>query len=324
MDALLCGRALRLGQHDDAVAVLDAGGTQLTHAELADLVARRAASWGPARRLVLIEGGNRLDALVAHLAAVEHGHVSLLVPPRDPAAARHPLATAYDVDIECSEAGDVVHRDTSTHDLHPDLAMLSSTSGSTGSPKLVRLSATNLTANAESIADYLGLGDGDRALTSLPLHYCYGLSVVHSHLLAGGALVLTEASVVDEEFWAVARRHRATSFAGVPHTFRPAFHCWVSTRAAPRPCARSPRLAGGWRPSGSSSGPSAGSDRAGTWSSCTARPRPPRGWPGCRRSSRPRTRRRSVSPCPEDTCAWSRSRRATTRRSASSSTPAPT
>ena len=63
------------------------------------------------------------------------------------------------------------------HDLHHDLRLLLSTSGSTDSPKLVRLLAGNLQSNAESIASYLGLTPDDRAISSLPLAYCYGLSV---------------------------------------------------------------------------------------------------------------------------------------------------
>src|SRR5690606_29954852 len=132
------------------------------------LVAARAASWGPGRRVVLVEGGNRLDALVAHLAAVVHGHVSLLVPPRTGDVATHPLASVWQPDVECRVDGDRVLRSSSVHDLHPELAMLSSTSGSTGSPKLVRLSAGNLVSNAAAIASYLDLGPDSRALTSLP------------------------------------------------------------------------------------------------------------------------------------------------------------
>ena len=51
------------------------------------------------------------------------------------------------------------------------------------------------------------------------MSYCYGLSVIHSHLLRGAGLILTDRSVVDDEFWALFRRHRGTSFAGVPYTF---------------------------------------------------------------------------------------------------------
>ena len=107
----------------------------------------------------------------------------------------------------------------SAHRLHPDLAVLLSTSGSTGSPKLVRLSRCNLVANATSIAEYLDIRETDRAATTLPMSYCYGLSVIHSHLLRGAGLILTDRSIVDDEFWTLFRRHRGTSFAGVPYTF---------------------------------------------------------------------------------------------------------
>ena len=70
-----------------------------------------------------------------------------------------------------------------------------------------------------AIAEYLDIRETDRAATTLPMSYCYGLSVIHSHLLRGAGLILTDRSVVDEEFWALFRRHRGTSFAGVPYTF---------------------------------------------------------------------------------------------------------
>ncbi len=108
---------------------------------------------------------------------------------------------------------------TPRHVLHPDLALLLSTSGSTGSPKLVRLSHQNLRANAEAIADYLQLRADDLAATTLPPHYCYGLSVLHSHLHHGAAVLLTDNSVVDPCLWEAVRTHGVTSFAGVPHTF---------------------------------------------------------------------------------------------------------
>ena len=83
----------------------------------------------------------------------------------------------------------------------------------------MRLSHANLLANATAIADYLGIRDTDRAATTLPMSYCYGLSVVHSHLLVGAALILTDHSVADDEFWKLFAAHRGTSFAGVPYTF---------------------------------------------------------------------------------------------------------
>jgi acyl-CoA synthetase (AMP-forming)/AMP-acid ligase II len=103
--------------------------------------------------------------------------------------------------------------------LHPELAVLLTTSGSTGSPKLVRLRARNLESNARAIAEYLGLGPGERAVQSLPMHYSYGLSVLNSHLVAGGTVVLTPHSFMRPEFWRDADGEHATSFAGVPYMY---------------------------------------------------------------------------------------------------------
>ncbi len=89
----------------------------------------------------------------------------------------------------------------SDQSLHPDLALMLTTSGSTGSPKLVRLTARNLESNASAIAEYLELGPGERAIQSLPMHYSYGLSVLNSHLLAGATVVLTPHSFMRPEFW---------------------------------------------------------------------------------------------------------------------------
>ena len=103
--------------------------------------------------------------------------------------------------------------------LHPDLALLLSTSGSTGSPKLVRLSRSAVRSNAAAIATYLDLTDADRGILTLPLHYCYGLSILTSHLYAGAATIVTDWSVLDPCLWDLAAEHGATGLAGVPHTF---------------------------------------------------------------------------------------------------------
>ena len=78
-----------------------AGDEVLTHADLARRVADRAAAWGPARRLVLVEGANDLDSLVAYLAALQHGHVALVVPDGRPAQ-RDATVAAYDPDVVCT------------------------------------------------------------------------------------------------------------------------------------------------------------------------------------------------------------------------------
>lgn len=103
--------------------------------------------------------------------------------------------------------------------MHEDLAQLLGTSGSTGSPKLVRQSYRNIQANAESIAQYLELDDTERPVTTLPMNYTYGLSIINSHLLVGGTLLLTQKPIVSKDFWDFMKANKATSFGGVPYTY---------------------------------------------------------------------------------------------------------
>ena len=207
-----------LATHGGRPAIVTDGGTTVSYADLALRVAEARDQLVGARRLVLVAGANQLDVLVWYLGALAGGHAVLLAP-GDDERTRSGLVDTYAPDVEAGASGLTWFRDDAGHDLHPDLALLLTTSGSTGSRKLVRLSHANLQSNAEAIAEYLGLGAGDRAATSLPLHYCYGLSVVHSHLARGASLLLTRKSVVDQCFWEAFRDHEATSFSGVPHTF---------------------------------------------------------------------------------------------------------
>ncbi|SDN29664.1 AMP-binding protein [Allokutzneria albata] len=102
---------------------------------------------------------------------------------------------------------------------HPDLAVLLPTSGSTGNPKLVRLSRTAVLSNARAIAQALRLDSREIAPTSLPLHYAYGLSVLNSHLVVGAAVLIEPNGVTAPSFWRAVDEHRATSLAGVPYHY---------------------------------------------------------------------------------------------------------
>ncbi|MGH8827565.1 MAG: AMP-binding protein, partial [Jiangellaceae bacterium] len=213
--------ATRLRDYADRPALITTGST-VTYRELADRVEETAERLGTDRRLVLVTGANAVDPVVTYLAALSAGHPVLLVP-GDNAHHLGTLIETYDPDVVVSHTGSKwdlsERRRGSAHELHPELALLLGTSGSTGAPKLVRLSADNVQANAESIADYLGIAGIDRAATTLPMHYCYGLSVINSHLLRGAGLILTDLSVVDRCFWDLFRAEHGTTFAGVPYTF---------------------------------------------------------------------------------------------------------
>ena len=74
-------------------------------------------------------------------------------------------------------------------------------------------------SNAESIAQYLDITNEERPVTSLPMHYSFGLSVINSHLLKGATLLLTGKPVIQKEFWEFVKEQSATSLSGVPYTY---------------------------------------------------------------------------------------------------------
>ncbi|GAB2506720.1 class I adenylate-forming enzyme family protein [Pseudoxanthomonas sangjuensis] len=100
-----------------------------------------------------------------------------------------------------------------------NLALILYTSGTTGDPKGVMLTHANLLANAESIVAYLGLTEDDRALSVLPFYYAYGASVLNTHLIVGGCVVLGPSLMFPQLVLDAIERERATGFPGVPSTF---------------------------------------------------------------------------------------------------------
>jgi acyl-coenzyme A synthetase/AMP-(fatty) acid ligase len=205
---------------DDVALVEAATGRTWTHAELDRDVAALAERLAGPRSLVLCRTGLTSGTVIGYLAALAAGHAVLLVDDGTPEPAFADLLGRYEPRFVVDPAGALQERDVAADPApHPDLAVLLSTSGTTGSPKLVRLSAGGVEANARAIAEYLGLGPGERAVASLPLHYCYGLSVLNSHLVAGGAVVLPPGGLLHAGFWPAVAEHRCTSFAGVPYSY---------------------------------------------------------------------------------------------------------
>ena len=101
-----------------------------------------------------------------------------------------------------------------------DLAAVMLTSGSTGESKGVMVTHRNIEANSRDIITYLGLGPGDRTMTVLPFYYCYGTSLLHTHLMAGGSLVLNNRFMFPEKVLDEMAERRCSGFAGVPSTYQ--------------------------------------------------------------------------------------------------------
>ncbi len=103
--------------------------------------------------------------------------------------------------------------------MYDELSLLLTTSGSTGSPKLVRHSYANVEATALNVSQAFGLKDDERAMISLPVNFTQGLSTVTSCLLVGGTALLTRATLVQRPFWRMMKEQHATSFTGVPYSY---------------------------------------------------------------------------------------------------------
>lgn len=94
------------------------------------------------------------------------------------------------------------------------------TSGSTGKPKGVMISHRNIIANSASILAYLNIQPDDRMLVVLPFFYCYGLSLLHTHLRAGASIVLNNSFIFIGKVIKDLKDYTCTSFAGVPSHYQ--------------------------------------------------------------------------------------------------------
>lgn len=209
MDELLAGA-------DDAVALIEARtGRTLTYRALRAAVADAAAALRPG--LAFVFARNDVDSVVALLGALAAGVPVALFDARLDELRAGALIERYQPETIVGRAAAAGGGGAAPH---PELALLLTTSGATGSPKLVRLTRAALLANARAIALGLALTAGEVAPTSLPLHYAYGLSVVTSHLAAGATVLLTDDALTSDDFWAACRAHGATSLAGVPYSYQ--------------------------------------------------------------------------------------------------------
>ena len=109
--------------------------------------------------------------------------------------------------------------DKEIYPIHKDLQLLMTTSGSTGSPKLVRYKKGNLEANAKNVANAFGWSSAERPLCDLAMNYTMGLNVVNTHIYAGATIFLTNANIMSSEYWDYIKENRLTNITGVPFSY---------------------------------------------------------------------------------------------------------
>ena len=223
-----------LNDYKDNIACITPTGEHLTYGELLASSDRTRSNIEP-HQLVFCMCGNTIGALAGYVAFVNNKNATLMLDAHIEQDAFDALYATYRPryvwspdcflpkdgfkSIYAENNYSLWEIEANKTPVHEELSVLLTTSGSTGSPKLVRLSEKNLKSNARSIIEYLHITAAERPVTGLPMYYSFGLSIINSHLLAGATLLLTPASYVEREFWQFANENCFTSFSGVPYTF---------------------------------------------------------------------------------------------------------
>jgi acyl-coenzyme A synthetase/AMP-(fatty) acid ligase len=227
-----------LDKYPQNTAVITDKGETMTYNQLV-ATAKEFADAIPQKGLLFCLCENRIGSLVGYVACMEHHIPIVLLDGSKDISVLQNLMTIYQPEyiwissdkIE-SIGGETIYKyatfslqkmqyenEIDKPEINPELALCLTTSGSTGSPKFVRLTAKNVLANAESIAEYLEIDENERPITTLPSYYSYGVSVINSHLIKGATLLLTEGTVAQREFWNFLKEQKATSISGVPYTY---------------------------------------------------------------------------------------------------------
>lgn len=216
------------------IAAIDDQERQLSYGDLVDLCDKTQQTIQE-RSLVFHFSENSVDSLSSYMACIHAKAVPLLLSPQTDRdlintlidkyepnyiVAPHRICHYFDGEV-LTENGDyrLIKLSVKKHQLYEELALLLPTSGSTGSPKLVRHSYENLESSAKNVSHFFGLVEQDKAFLFLPMYYTMGLSVIHSHLKVGATVVLTKSAMTDAKFWSLLKESSPTIFTGVPYSY---------------------------------------------------------------------------------------------------------
>ena len=212
------------------IAAIDDSGRSVTYGDICDF-SKEFAKYLPTRSLIFLLAENRIGSLLGYTAALSNRIVPLVISANTEEGLYNHLYDLYQPEYlwmpESKAEGKeiifsaweycLVKTGNQPTPMYEELSLLLPTSGSTGSPKLVRHSYRNIEANADNVRRLFKLDGTEKAMAILPMHYTMGLSVIASHLLAGATLLLSGRSLLDKGFWATLKE--STSFTGVPYSY---------------------------------------------------------------------------------------------------------
>ncbi|MFV0396516.1 MAG: AMP-binding protein [Bacteroidales bacterium] len=224
---------LNFKTHHNLVALISESGERIHYSEL-DSLSYLFSSYFHDRKLIIVEVSNTPESIAGYAALLSSKQPMMLID-------KTTLAANYDRLIHLWQpAYGWMHKDSNfngiqktgvefnqyclftlpsnnnSYTIHPELALLLATSGSTGSGKMVRISYTNLLENTNSILGFLPISHVDRTITTLSFQHAYGLSVVNTHLVVGASIIVSSRSMVEKEFWKLVRKFDITNLNGVP------------------------------------------------------------------------------------------------------------
>ena len=216
------------------LAAIDSNGDQLTYANITQLSQQISAKITE-RALCFLLVENNVGGIAWTMSMLESRKlVPLILNVKTEDSLYQQLFDTYKPSYICAPSSSIAHGEivdsqfgyqlckiSDNHcSLHPELSHLLPTSGSTGSPKLVRHKYENIEAAGLNISTFFELKETDRPLMVLPLYYTMGLSMVFSHLRVGATILITGLSMTDLNFWKFIKEQQATSFTGVPYSFQ--------------------------------------------------------------------------------------------------------
>ncbi len=220
-------------KEEDSIALIDSEGNRISYGEIMDF-GRLFHLAVPKRSLLFILSSNCAGAALGYLGAMINHVVPLMLGASMDKELLDELIRIYrpeyiwkpeDMIGEDEEARlkaygyGLVGTGLQGYPLYEELSLLLTTSGSTGSPKLVRHSYDNLEAQARNISAFFELDDKERPLVDLPFHYTYGLSILNSHLYSGATALLTARNILEAKYWEFLKEEKATSFTNVPYGY---------------------------------------------------------------------------------------------------------
>lgn len=212
-------------------------GKYISYQDLISIAEKISKKMHNKKNLVFLLGKNNFETLVAYISFIFQGHAIALIDYRINNIFLKKLIKAYKPNYIYCERNKfnfessynstfkfktyILYKKKKFLDpiINKKLMLLISTSGSTGSPKLVKQSYTNVESNIKSIVKYLNIKKEDVTITTLPISYVYGLSVINTHLSAGATVVLTNKSMVEKDFWKMIEKYNVNNFSGVPYNY---------------------------------------------------------------------------------------------------------